>query len=202
MPTLRNTPPTRKRSEGNFLLGMVVGVVLGLAVALAVAFYLNKTPMPFTSHVAKPAGKASPENDKTPIAGLPSPAPNLSSAEKPKFDFYKILPGQEEPVTEKELRERTRQARAQPGGQPAAPKDVYFIQAGSFQNPAEADNQKARLAILGFESSVEPANLPDKGTWYRVRLGPYSKVEDLNKVRQALAQNGIDASLVKIKEQQ
>jgi len=35
-----------------------------------------------------------------------------------------------------------------------------------------------------------------------VRLGPYTKVEELNKVRQALAQNGIEASLVKIKEQQ
>jgi cell division protein FtsN len=48
---------------------------------------------------------------------------------------------------------------------------------------------------------VEPANLPDKGTWYRVRMGPYKKVEDINKVRQQLAQNGIDANLVKLKEQ-
>jgi len=104
MPRSRNRPPTRRRSAGNFLLGMVVGVVLGLFVALAVAFYLNKTPMPFTARTAKPAGKASPENDKMPIAGLPSgsPAPNLANAEQPKFDFYKILPGQEEPVTEKE----------------------------------------------------------------------------------------------------
>jgi cell division protein FtsN len=106
-------------------------------------------------------------------------------------------------VTEKEIRERTRAAAAAAAkGQQEGPKDVYFIQAGSFQNPAEADNQKARLAILGFESSVEPANLPDKGTWYRVRLGPYSKVEEINKVRATLAQNGIDASLVKVKEQQ
>jgi cell division protein FtsN len=49
---------------------------------------------------------------------------------------------------------------------------------------------------------VEPANLPDKGTWYRVRLGPYTKVEEINKVRAALSQNGIEASLVKIKEPQ
>lgn len=203
MPRTRKLPSTRKRSAGGFLLGMAVGVVLGLAVALAIAFYLNKTPVPFMAKSSKPAEKASPDNDKAPIAGLPSgtPAPSLS-AEKPKFDFYKILPGQEEPVTEKELRDRARQARAQPGGGQQVPsKDVYFIQAGSFQNPAEADNQKARLAILGFESSVEPANLPDKGTWYRVRLGPYSKVDELNRVRQALAQNGIEASLVKIKEQ-
>ena len=203
MPRSSKLPPTRKRMGGGFLLGMVVGVVVGLAVSLAVAFYLNKTPVPFMArNTAKPPEKASPGNNKAPIAGLPSgtPAPTLP-ADQPKFDFYKILQGQEEQVTEKELRERARQARSQPGGQQAAPKDVYFIQAGSFQNPAEADNQKARLAILGFESSVEPANLPDKGTWYRVRLGPYSKVDELNKVRQALAQNGIDASLVKIKEQ-
>jgi cell division protein FtsN len=118
--------------------------------------------------------------------------------EKPKFDFYRILPGSEEPVTEKEIRERMRAK----GGQQDSGKDVYFIQAGSFQNPAEADNQKARLAILGFDSSVEPANLPDKGTWYRVRMGPYAKLDDINKVRQALAQNGINASLIKVKEQQ
>src|SRR5207302_362101 len=123
----------------------------------------------------------------------------VSAPEKPKFDFYKILPGQEEPVSEKELRER---ARAAAKGQQLDAKERYFIQAGSFQNPAEADNQKARLAILGFESSVEPANLPDKGTWYRVRMGPYAKVDEINRVRQMLAQNGIDASLVKIKEPQ
>jgi cell division protein FtsN len=195
----RISSATRQRSEGGFLMGIFVGVVLGLAVALGIAFYLNKAPMPFVT--AKPTkGEKEAAGGKPPaIAGLPQgssvPPP---AGEKPKFDFYKILPGQEEPVTEKELRERSRLARSQQ----ETSKDVYFIQAGSFQNPAEADNQKARLAILGFESSVEPANLPDKGTWYRVRLGPYTRVDELNKVRQALAQSGIEASLVKIKEPQ
>ena len=200
MAQAKNANRTRRRSEGGFLLGMFVGVLLGLAVALAIAFYLNKGPMPFQTARPTKADKDLAAGKPPAIAGLPpGAAAALQVPEKPKFDFYKILPGQEEPVTEKELRERTRQARA---GQQTGPKDVYFIQAGSFQNPAEADNQKARLAILGYESSVEPANLPDKGTWYRVRLGPYTKVEELNKVRQALAQNGIEASLIKIKEQQ
>jgi len=196
MSTRRPALRTRRRSEGSFLLGMFVGVVLGLAVALGIAFYLNKSPVPF--QIAKPT-KSERETGKAPaIAGLPqgSSAPALSP-EKPKFDFYSILP-KEEPVSEKELRDKARTAR----GQQEISKDVYFIQAGSFQNPADADNQKARLAILGYESSVEPANLPDKGTWYRVRLGPYSKVEEINRVRQALAQSGIEASLVKIKEPQ
>jgi cell division protein FtsN len=196
---------TRKSSSGSFLLGIFVGVLIGLAVSLAVAFYLNRTPVPFS--VAKPKDEKAPAS-KAPLAGMPSgaaPATTASAApsgtEKPKFDFYKILPGTEEPVSEKELRERLKAAKNQSASQQEAAKDVYFIQAGSFQNPADADNQKARLAILGFESSVEPANLPDKGTWYRVRMGPYKKVEEINKVRQQLAQNGIDASLVKVKEQ-
>ncbi len=190
---------SRKRAGGGFLLGMFVGVGIGLVVSLMIAFYLNRTQMPFMMSKPKATEKEGAAPAKPPaIAGLPQGS-SVSPGEKPKFDFYKILPGQEEQVTERELRERLRAARASPGQQDAG-KDVYFIQAGSFQNPADADNQKARLAILGFESSVEPANLPDKGTWYRVRMGPYTKVEDINRIRQALAQNGIDASLVKIKE--
>jgi len=197
MPPTRNAPATRKRSAGGFLFGLFTGVVIGLAVSLGIAFYLNRTPVPFIAakpRVEKDAGKA------PAIAGLPQTATApVNAPEKPKFDFYKILPGAEEPVTERELRERLRANR---GGQQEVSKDVYFIQAGSFQNPADADNQKARLAILGFESSVEPANLPDKGTWYRVRMGPYQKLDEINRIRQSLAQNGIEANLVKIKEPQ
>ncbi len=206
---------TRKGSGGGFLLGMFAGLLIGLAIALGVALYLNKTPIPFMSRKAtaedvKPSGKppalaGMPQSGTTPAAA-PAPKPPATSAaakapEKPRFDFYKILAGGEEPVSERELRERLRTAAA-PKSQvaAAAPLEVYFIQAGAFQNPADADNQKARLAILGFESNVEPTNLPDKGTWYRVRLGPYNKVDELNKVRQLLAQNGIDANLVKLKD--
>ena len=194
----RTPPTTRNRSGGGFLLGMFAGLVLGLVIALGIAFYLNKSPIPFVTARPKPAEK----DPKAPaIAGMPQGTAATGAAEKPKFDFYKILPGQEETVTEKELRARAAAAAASKGQQDQS-KDVYFIQAGSFQNPADADNQKARLAILGFESSVEPAALPDKGTWYRVRMGPYKRIEEINRVRSMLAQNGIDASLVKIKEPQ
>lgn len=190
----------RKSSGGGFLLGVFVGLIFGLAIALGVAFYLNKTPIPFGAKPKPPATKdATAEPAKPPaLAGLPqSGATSAPKApEKPKFDFYKILPGGEEPVTDRELKDAARADKPQPEGA----KSVYYVQAGSFQNPADADNQKAKLAILGLESSVEPASLPDKGIWYRVRLGPYTKIDDLNRVRQVLAQNGIDASLVKLKD--
>ena len=196
--TVRTT--TAGSSGGGFLLGMAAGIVLGLAIALGIAFYLNRTPIPFVAN----KGKDTPKDAKAPaVAGMPQGSAAAATAEKPKFDFYKILPGSEEAVSDKELKARAaaQAASSKAGGQQDSSKDVYFIQAGSFQNPADADNQKARLAILGFESSVEPATLPDKGTWYRVRMGPYRKIDEINRVRQTLAQNNIDASLFKIKEQ-
>jgi cell division protein FtsN len=172
---------------------MFAGLVLGLLIALGIAFYLNKTPIPFIT--AKP--KTAEKDAKPPaIAGMPQGTAPTGTPEKPKFDFYKILPGGEEPVSDKDLKAA---AKAAAKGQPDLAKDVYYIQAGSFQNPADADNQKARLAILGMESSVEPADIPDKGTRYRVRLGPFAKLEELNRVRATLAQNGIDASMIKVK---
>lgn len=197
----------RKGSGGGFLLGMFIGLLIGLAGALGIALYLNKTPIPYMSR-----GKPATEDGKSVVGkppeltGLPQGGradvktvipPVAAKPGKPRFDFYKILPGGEEPMSDRELRAQLRAAAK--NSAPAASKDTYFIQAGAFQNPADADNQKARLAILGFESNVEPTSLPDKGTFYRVRLGPYTNIGELNKVRQALAQSGIDANLVKLK---
>jgi cell division protein FtsN len=189
----RSPQATRNRSGGGFLLGVFIGLFFGLAIALAIAFYLNKTPLPFTSRT-QPDAKQGGQNTTTPaIPGMPQSG--AADTATPKFDFYKILPKGEEPVTEKQLKQS---ARAAAKGKAPSGNDVYFVQTGSFQNPAEADNQKARLAILGIDSNVEPAALPGKGTWYRVRVGPYTKLDDINRVRQTLAQNGISASVVKL----
>jgi len=190
-----NRPAPPSRSGGSFLLGVFVGLLLGLGIALGVAFYLNKTPLPFLGKAKPAGGRDTPADPAKPavVAGMPQ---GTAKGDKPKFDFYKILPGSEEPVSEKELKDAGKTTK----GQPEAARGVYFIQAGSFQNPADADNQKAKIAILGFESSVEPTVLPDKGTWYRVRLGPYTALDELNRVRRTLSQSGIDASLVKLKD--
>ena len=185
----RSAPPSR--TGGSFLLGMFVGLLLGLGIALGVAFYLSKTPLPFLGKAKPAAGKDTPDAGKPAVvAGMPQ---GSAKGDKPKFDFYKILPGSEEQVSEKDLKAAAK-------AKPEESKDIYFLQAGSFQNPADADNRKAQLAILGFEAAVEPINLPDKGTWYRVRLGPYTKIDEINMVRSTMASNGIDVSLVKIKD--
>ena len=182
----------RGRSGGGFLLGVFIGLIAGLSVALGIALYLNKTPFPFSTKAKAQAPKDGDAAKAPPqIAGMPAGKP--AAGDKPKFDFYKILPGGEEAVSEKELNAAAR-------SQQSDTKDVYYLQAGSFQSPADADNLKAKLAVLGFESSVEPTALLDKGTWYRVRLGPYRRIDELNKARSQLASNGIEAGLVRLKD--
>ena len=177
----------RSDSSGSFLIGLFFGFLLGLGVAAGIAIYFFKTPIPFAD---KPRTQDKPLaiDQKTPEA-----AKAAKAEEKPRFDFYQILPGKEEQVTERQVREAAKQA-----AKPGAPKESYFLQAGSFPNPADADNLKARLALMGIEANVEPANLAGKGVWYRVRLGPFTRVDEINRVRQQLTQNGVDASLVKI----
>ena len=178
-------------SSSSFLIGLFFGFLLGLGVAAGIAIYFFKTPVPFADKAKAP--------DKPAAAAATNPADASKAAKaepaKPRFDFYRILPGQEEPVTEKQMREADKQA-----AKSGAPKDTYLLQAGAFPSPADADNLKAKLAMLGLEASVEAADLAEKGIWYRVRLGPYTRVDEINRIRQQLAQNGVNASLVRIKD--
>lgn len=176
-----------RKSGGSTLLGIFIGLILGLCIAVGVAWYMTKTPIPFLTK-ANPPQTAAAEPGK---AIVKPDEITTQQAEKPRFEFYKILPGAEEPVTEQQIKQAAKSG---------APADNFLLQVGSFQNPADADNLKARLALVGVEAGVEPIDLPEKGTWYRVRVGPYTKVDELNRVRQTLAQNGIEATLVKIKD--
>lgn len=191
-----------EKKGGGLLLGLFIGFLLGLGAAAGIAVYVFKTPMPFANKTATPAKPGDKGSDKSGLSGPPDAAGKAAKGEdgKPRFDFYRILPGQEEPVSEKQLKDAAKPPA--PGSPVTADtaKDIYFIQAGAFQNPADADNRKAQLALLGLEASVEPTTVPEKGTWYRVRMGPFSRVEEINRVRSQLAQNGIEGSLVKIKD--
>jgi cell division protein FtsN len=50
---------------------------------------------------------------------------------------------------------------------------------------------------MGLESSVQPHAVAGKDTLYRVRLGPFATMDDLKRVRAELAENGIEAAVVR-----
>ena len=176
---------SKPRGSGNSLLiGILIGLVLGLGIALGIAWYINKMPNPFATRI--PPMKTDPAPAKSEEKKAVTPEG------KPRFDFYKILPGTDETPPAKPGRETQKK--------PAAARETFFLQAGAFQNAPDADNLKVRLALLGVEATIQTTNLPDKGVWHRVRVGPYTSVEELNRTRDTLKQNGVETALIKVRE--
>jgi len=99
------------------------------------------------------------------------------------------------------------QATSAPTGTAAAPasnaadaNSGYFLQVGAYKTSADAEQQRARLAFQGFESKVTQR---DAGgvTYYRVRIGPFSKFEDMNSARQRLSDAGVDTAVIRFTKQ-
>ena len=221
----RKPQPAKKKSGGGTLVGMFIGLVLGVCMAAGVVWYINKAPLPFNSAVqnteSRPAAPAQPVQPLT-LPGKPGdPAPEK------RFQFYDILPGKSDALPEKQeapAADATNKANAQTketaketaketgketgkesGKEPVKEaskenakesKAPLFLQAGSFSTPQDGDNQRAKLAFMGIESAVQQVMIEDR-TLYRVRIGPYYKIEELNKVRAELAKSGIEAQLSK-----
>ncbi|BBO99338.1 SPOR domain-containing protein [Sulfuriferula nivalis] len=177
-----------RRSGGSSVWsGILIGLAVGLIAAVAVAYWVGRSN-PFDAREKATAAKAVDEqaHDKKATGTVIDPlAKATNTPDKPEFDFYKILPGKDNPAPNADT------------AKTVAPDTLYFVQAGAFPNPEDADNLKARLALMGFEASIQATEIPDKGTWHRVRLGPY-KLDEANKTHDALEQNKITASLIKI----
>src|SRR5687767_942438 len=184
----RPEPPARGGGS-SLLIGILIGLVLGLVIALGVAWYINRMPSPFLrTPPAKEAAKSAPE----PAAKGGEKSAKAADA-KPRFDFYKILPATEEPATDQQVRDAQKKSTR-------GPAETFFLQAGAFQKAPDADNLKARLALIGVEASIQTTTLPDKGVWHRVRVGPYTSVEELNRTRDNLRQNGVETALIKVRQ--
>lgn len=182
------------KSGSSLVLGLFIGYALGLISAMGIWIYINQAPSPFVAQ-DRPVDSAvksdlSPAQKGGQVAGKDDKSAQTADG-KPRFEFYKILPGAEEPVTEQQLQ----QVVPQPSS-----KESYFIQAGSFQNAEDADNLKAKLAMMGVEASVQVVDLAEKGIWHRVRVGPFADAGEISRVRASLQQNGIQTSLIKVHE--
>ena len=155
--------------------------------------YLKGSDSPFVDNkLSKPALEAQAKKlaAKTKIEEdvLPKEeSPENAAKQDNKFDFYTILPETESTVTEQEVKNNT-----------LIKKDNYFLQVGAFQDEADADNMKAKLALQGFEAVVQTATIPEKGVWHRVRVGPLSDITQINKIRSELTTNGFNTDLIKV----
>ena len=76
-------------------------------------------------------------------------------------------------------------------------KFTYYLQAGAFREIADAENTKAKLALLGVAATVAERR-SELGSLFRVRIGPFTEVEAMNRARSRLSDNGVDAAVVRV----
>ena len=199
-------------------MGVFIGLVLGIVIAGSVALFVTGGWKAYTAQVSS-GGRD---------ARFPEPAKAAKAeSDKPRFDFYKILPGGEEPkiapapkpaapdraIADRAAERTTARApetlvtpdkapdkAAVPAPDPpkaAASGDRFWLQAGSFSTEGDAENLRARLALAGWEANLQQGTLPDKAVRYRVRLGPYDNSAELNRVKGELARRGFDVAVIR-----
>ncbi len=205
---------SQRIQRGSVLVGIVIGVVLGLAVALAVAVYVTKVPIPFLNrgqnrsaeqdaaetrknkdwdpnaplygkNPAKPLPPAPAIVQPAPGVVQPAPAPPVASIPAP--DAAAAAKGKSrDPLGDLA-------ARAIAGGDPF----LYFVQAGAFRTPEDAEAQRAKLSLMGIEAKVSEREQSGRQV-FRVRVGPFEKKEDADRQKEKLETGGIETALVRV----
>jgi len=219
--TAASKPAGQKNQKGGFVLGLIVGLLVGLAVALGVALYITKVPIPFVNKVpqrtaeqdaqeaernrnwdpnAPLAGKAARSASgvvNAPVASVPPPPSTTASAAAATASAAATtaLP------TPKPAAAKAETPAAPPASAPAttagADAYVYFVQAGAFTRPEEAEAQKAKLAIQGFTAKVMEREQNGR-TVFRVRLGPNDTREAAEDLQRKIEAAGFEANLVRV----
>lgn len=158
------------KTASPFFRGFLTGLAVGLVLALIVAVW---------TALHNPFVETPKEQDSHVDAG--------AVKEAPSYEFYKTLPGGGAENT--------------PTDSPPAvsrPAVEYALQAGAFINMADAEDMKARLALLGFEAQIRTVPDQEAIQLHKLRIGPFRNPDELNQARERLTQNGIETLLIKI----
>ena len=75
----------------------------------------------------------------------------------------------------------------------------YVLQVGSFRDFSSADQVKAQLALLGIFADIQRVMLNEQDIRHRVRLGPYTSVNEMRDVRRKLRDNNIEFMLIELR---
>jgi len=203
--------------RGGFVMGLVVGLLVGLALALGVALYITKAPVPFVNKVPQrtaeqdtaeaernrnwdpnaPLGgkpvKPAAAGASAAVAGASSPAAVTAPVPAPVVtpparDPAAILSGAPVPT-----------APVPPPAKPAVEAFVYFVQAGAFTRTEDAEQQRAKLAMMGAMAKISDREQAGRVV-YRVRLGPYPSREEADVQLTRLQEQNIEAQIVRVEK--
>lgn len=209
------------QQRGSTLVGFIIGLVVGLAIALGVAVYITKVPVPFMNKgmnrsaeqdaaeekknkdwdpnaplYGKSANKAADKGDGKNEAPATDAKPAAKSDAATKVDAKSADPiGDLAKVKSAD----TKPAESKPAEAKSVPADpfMYFVQAGAYRTPEEAEGQRAKLGMIGLDAKISERDQGGR-TVYRVRVGPLDVKTDAEKVREKLEAAHIDSALVRV----
>lgn len=184
----------RRRSAGSKRARRRIWITLGLGVGIGVLIVLlwqfvdqRWRSKDGIANLFSPAPKSAPARK----AEEPKKPAEPAKQAKARYDFYTILPETETLLPERGARTADKAAKAERSDSGVS----YVLQAGSFNNFKDADELKARLALSGMVAQIQKVSIEGRGDYYRVRLGPYDKLDKLEAAEQRLKQLGITRTL-------
>lgn len=169
-----------KKSEGTpFTNGLFFGILLGILVSIAITLFITSGKSPFLYKETE--GACIEVNSALGDEAV------INIDEDLNFDFYDTLPKDNTNYGNEKIQVPTTQVR-----------DVnYYLQVGAFSEDAPADNLKAKLALMGFESVIMTAKIGNN-TFHRVSVGPYQNFAKAKTIRERLIQEGFKANMIKL----
>lgn len=181
----------KKKSAGIpawfWLLGGIL-IGLGIAVTLMMKGYLPEIKQHFPTLDS--------ESEKTESALVEDDDTKDSKPKKKRYDFFTVLPEMEVVVPEQELSREADKPEPTPDTSVTDTDDRYILQVGSFRSAADAEQMKARLALLGSVATVQTVTVNGE-TWHRVRIGPFEGARKADEMRRMLSDNQIDTLVMK-----
>ncbi|RZJ58308.1 MAG: sporulation protein [Acidovorax sp.] len=213
----------KKQQTGGTIIGFIVGVIVGLGAALAVAVFVTKVPVPFLNKSngrgvdldAAESQKNKNWDPNSPLYGKNPARPPVAAASAPASAPAAAAPAPDvraaasatKPAASKP---EAAKAESKPGADPlgdlavakaAAKGNVdpfdYFVQAGAFRTQTDADAQRAKLAMLGWEARVSEREQNGRPV-FRVRVGPFAKRDDAEQLKEKLDGTGVESALVRV----
>ncbi len=181
---------TRRKPSGTFpgWLGVLLGFALGLGVAVAIYYKDHRPDAPLArttkTEKRKLRNTESADNESSESGTVEEPARS--------YDFYDRLPKFEVVVPEKD-----KDVKPDVKAVPETRRGTYVLQAGSYKNYTDADRIRAQLALQGVESKVQKVTV-DNDTWHRIRIGPISKLDELNRLRTILRKADVDVLVIRV----
>ena len=200
--------------KGGTLLGLIIGALVGLGAALAVAVYITKVPVPFMNkgqsrsadHDAAEAKKNRDWDPNAPLYGknpakpstaVGDPVPNASP--QPSGAILKPMaePALKTAKTADPIGDLAKAKLATPVVITGPDPFNYFVQVGAFRTPEDAEQQRAKISLMGLEAKVSEREQSGRVV-FRVRLGPFDKKEDADKAKERLDGSGIETAMVRV----